>query len=307
MKTITRNTMLTLLALFLCSNAVVASAEVTVVAPTTDVGHELDLMAVSEIFKDTDNLEAFEWAINDPQIGVNNLDLDNNGLVDYLRVVEEVIGTTHVIIIQAALGDNDYQDVATIQVEQTNDQFQVQIHGHEVIYGPEYYVVPTHVHVHTWPIITWITRPLYRPYRSVYYWGYYPRLWKPWRPVHISVYRPKVIKYTGRNAFVVTKTRRVKPVTRVVYKPRTSTKVSKSLHVSKTTRANGTTTTRVGVKKTTTKANGTQVTKKAGVSKTRNKNTGTTTVKKGKQKTKTNKKGQKTKVKKTKKVTHKKK
>ncbi len=290
---------LLLLSLTFWVNSVFASTELTVVSPSTEVGHDLDLMAVGEIFKGTENLEAFEWAINDPQTGVNNLDLDNNGLVDYLRVVEEVTNGTHLIIIQATLAHNDYQDVATIQVERINEQYQVQIHGHEVIYGPEYYVVPTHVHVSAWPIITWITRPLYRPYKSVYYWGFYPRLWKPWRPVHISAYRPKVVRYTGRSTFVVTKTRRVKPVTRVVYKPRTSTKVSKSLHMSKTTRPNGTATTRVGVKKTTTKANGTKVTKKSGVSKTRNKNTGATTVKKSKQKTKTNSKGQKTKVKKT--------
>lgn len=283
--------------------ATAAATEVTVVTPESEVAHNLDLMAVSAIFQDADNLEDFERTINDPDTGINNLDLDDNGYVDYIRVVEEVVGDSHVIILQAALGEDEFQDVATIQVTQSNDQYQMQIHGHEVVYGPEYYVVPTQVHVHTWPIIAWMYRPLYQPYRSVYYWGVYPRWWQPWRPVHINVYRPRVVHYTGRHAFVVSKTHRITPVKRVVYQPRTSTKVSKTVHVSKTTRANGTTTTRVGVKKTATKPNGTTVTHKKGASKTHNKNTGTTTVKKGKSKTKTNDKGQKSKVKKTKKTT----
>jgi hypothetical protein len=290
--------------LFLLTLSGLAKADTTVVAPVSGAAYGLDLMAVSELFKDTPNLEAFEQAINDPDTGINNLDLDANGEVDFIRVVSEVVGQTHVIILQAALGVDEFQDVATIEVEPSDDQYKLHIHGHEVIYGPNFYVVPTHVHVATWPIIGWLYRPAFRPYRSVYYYGYYPRWWRPFRPMHIDVYRTRTVKLTTRNTFVVSKTRVVKPVTRVVYKPRTSTKVSKSLHVSKTTRANGSSTKRVGVKTTATGPRGNTVTRKKGVSKTARAD-GSTTVKKGKQKTRVKKNGDKTKVKKTKK-THKK-
>ncbi|WP_223789614.1 hypothetical protein [Marinicella meishanensis] len=301
-----RNVQLIIFSLACWAATASTATEVAVVTPSSEVAHDLDLMAVSAVFKDTENLEAFERAINDPANGINNLDLDDNGYVDYIRVVSEVVGSTHVIILQAALGADEFQDVATIEVTQANDQYQMQIHGHEVVYGPDYYVVPAQVHVHTWPIIAWIYRPAYRPYRSVYYWGYHPKWWQPWRPVHFNVYRSKVLTYTGRSTFVVSKTHHFKPVQRVVYKPRTSSKVSRSFHVSKTNRANGSSTTRVGVKKTTTRADGTHVTKKKGVSKTNNRGKGTTTVKKGQVKTKTNNKGQQTKVKKTQKTTRKK-
>jgi hypothetical protein len=287
--------------LFLLTLSGLSKADTTVVAPVSGAAYGLDLMAVSELFKDTPDLEAFEQAINDPDNGINNLDLDANGEVDFIRVVSEVVGQTHVIILQAALGVDEFQDVATIEVEPSDDQYKLHIHGHEVIYGPDYYVVPAHVHVATWPIIGWLYRPAYRPYRSVYYYGYYPRWWRPFRPLHIDVYRTRTVRFTTRNTFVVSKTRTVRPVKRVVYKPSTSTKVSKSLQVSKTTRANGSTTKRVGVKTTATGPRGNTVTRKKGVSKTTRAD-GSTTVKKGKQKTRVNKNGDKTKVKKTKKT-----
>lgn len=290
--------------LLVVAGYVTAETEVNIVSPSSEVAHDLDLQAVSTIFQETENLEAFERTLNDPDNGINNLDLDQDGYVDYIRVVEEVVGNSHVVILQAALGDDEFQDVATIQVTKSADKYQMQIHGHEVIYGPNFYLAPNHIHVHSWPVINWIYRPVYRPYRSAYYWGYYPKWWKPWRPVHIDVYRPRVLKYNNRHSFVISRTHHIAPVKRVVYKPRTSSKVNKTVHVSKTTRHNGTTTTRVGVKKTTTRPNGTTVTRKKGVSKT-NKNNGTTTVKKGKSKTKTSKDGKKTKVKKTQKTTRK--
>jgi hypothetical protein len=283
----------------MCLTLKVANADTTVVAPVSEAAYGLDLMAVSEVFKDSPDLEAFERTINDPDNGINNLDLDGNGEVDFIRVVEEVVGDSHVIILQAALDVDEFQDVATIEVEQSGERYDLHIHGHEVIYGPDYYVVPGHVHVHSWPIIAWIYRPLYRPYRSVFYYSHYPRWWRPFRPVTVNVYRTKTVRYTGRNTFVVTKTRRVKPVKRVVYQPRTSNKV---VTVSKTTGPRGNTTKQVGVRSTTKKANGDTVTRKKSVSKTTNQRTGNTTVKKSKEKTKVKRNGEKTKVKKTKKT-----
>lgn len=246
--------------LVLTTSYTLADPDVTVVAPSSAAAEGLDLMAVSELFKESENLEAFERSLNDPDNGINNLDLDGNGDVDFIRVVEEVAGDSHVIILQVALDVDEFQDVATIEVEKTGSDYNMQIHGHELIYGPDYYIVPTHIHIHAWPIISWIYRPVYRPYRSTFYFGFYPRWWRPYHPVHVSVYRTRTVHYTTHNTFVITKNRRVVPVKRVVYKPRTSNKVNKNLYMKKTTRANGG-----------------KVTKKKTVSKTR--------VKKGKKKT----------------------
>jgi len=219
--------------------------KVTIVTPTSEAAEGLDLNVVSELFKDSKNLEEFEKALNDPETGVNNLDLDENGEVDFIRVVEETADDTRLIILQVPLGDEEFQDIATIEVEKGGDEeYNLQVHGNEDIYGVDYYVAPTVVHIHTWPIIVWLYGPVYHPYRSVYYWGHYPHWWRPYHPVTVNVYHTRTVRYRAHATFSVTKTSRVRTVSRVKYQPRSSTLVKKS-----TTK----TTIRKGGKKTTIK------------------------------------------------------
>lgn len=221
-----------LLVLLVGFSFVSAQENITIVTPTTEVAEWLDLHAVAEIFKDAENIEDFERDLNDPELGINNLDLDEDGYVDYIRVVEQITDYTHLIILQVLLGEDEYQDIATIEIEKTeDDEYNLQVHGNEVFYGDDYYVTPRYVHVYRWPIITWIYRPVYRPYRSVYYFGYYPRWWKPYRHVTHHVYQTRTVRYTRRATFKVTRVSRVKTVHRVKYKPRSSTLVSKNVKV----------------------------------------------------------------------------
>ncbi len=234
----------------------------------------LDLHAVGELFKDSNNLEHFEENLNAPENGINNLDLDKNGEVDYIRVEEQVAGDTHLIVLQTQFAADDFQDVATIAVEKEDaEKYKMQIQGDPAIYGANYYVVPAAVNIGTWSVVRWIYRPAYRPYRSVFGWRVYPSWWRVRRPVTVNVYRTRTVNYIGKRNFVATKTVRVKSVTKVNYRPRTSTVVKKKTTVVK---KGNTTVVKGGVKKT--NANG-------------------TTVKKGVKKTTTTKKGTKTKTK----------
>jgi hypothetical protein len=219
--------------LFLLAGTAFPQEVETVTAKHADIGEGLDLQAVSELFKDSKNLEEFEQSLNDPDVGINNLDLDDNGEVDFIRVVEEVADDTHVIILQALLGEDEIQDVATIEMEKSDeDEVNLQVHGNEDIYGSDYYVAPSVVHVHTWPVVRWVYRPGYRPYRSVYRFGAYPRWWKPYRHVTVTVYRPRISRWTGRKHFVVTRKSRVRTVHRVHYRPHRSVKVTRVRRVS---------------------------------------------------------------------------
>ena len=221
-----------MLLLLTVSHLVSAQEDITIVAPTSEVAEDLDLHAVAELFKDSKNLEEFEKALNDPEIGINNLDLDGDGYVDYIRVVEQISDYTHVIILQVPLGEDEFQDVATIEIEKTGDEdYNMQVHGNEVLYGVDYYVSPVYVHIYRWPIIPWIFRPVYRPYWSVFYFGYYPRWWNPYRPVAVPVYRTRTVRYTRRGTFEMTRVSRVKTVHKVNYKPRTSDLVKKNVKV----------------------------------------------------------------------------
>ncbi len=211
------------------------SQDVTVVAPTSEAAEGLDLQAVAELFKDSKDLETFEKKLNDPDLGINNLDLDNNGEIDFIRVVEEVGDDAHVIILQVPLAKDQYQDVATIEVEKNDtENYNMQVRGNVLIYGPDYYITPIHVHVHTWHIIPWIFHPRYHPYRSLFYFGNYPPWWRPWKPVHLNVYRTRVVKINVSASFQITKTSHVTRVTKVNYKPSSSTLVKKQTSVTRT-------------------------------------------------------------------------
>jgi len=229
-------------------------------------------------------MEAFEKALNDPETGINNLDLNADGDADFIRVVEQADGDARLIILQVPLAENEFQDVATIEVEKTaDDEYNMQLHGNHIIYGYDYYVAPAHVHIHAWPIISWMYGPVYRPYRSVFRIGFYPRWYRTYRPVSLTVYRTRTVRFTSRTTFSVRNTSRVRSVSKINYKPRSSTLVKKKMKV--TVGANG------KVRKTT-------VTK--AVKKTKNPKTGKTTVKKGSKRTTKTKGRKKTTVKKTK-------
>jgi len=298
----------------------VFSQDVTVVAPTSEAADGLDLQAVAELFKDAKDLEEFEKSLNDPEVGVNNLDLDDNGDVDFIRVVEEASDDAHLIVLQVPLGDNEFQDVATIEVEKNGEEdYNMQVRGNEVIYGADYYVAPVHVHVHTWPIIGWMFRPVYHPYRSAFYFGFHPVWWRPWRPVHVDVYRVRTVKIRTSATFSVTRTTRVTRVTKVNYRPASSTLVKKQTRVTRTgdgdvTKAGHTSRTTThpsgktvevekGGRRTYDAETGDKTTVKAGKVEVTNPKTGKETTIKGAKKTKTTDDGKKTTTVKAKKTT----
>jgi len=221
-----------LLATMTVFGALSAQEEISVSATTSEAADGLDLAAVGQLFKDSENLEAFEKALNDSATGVNNLDLDGDGKVDFIRVVEETAEGVHLIILQVPVAQDEFQDVATIEVEKTGeDQVNMQVHGNDILYGPDYFVTVSDVHIHHWPIIALIYRPAYRPYRSVFHFGLYPRWWRPRAIVAVHVYRGRTVRIAGRNAFTVVRTTRVTRVAKVHYVPRTSPVVVKRVKV----------------------------------------------------------------------------
>lgn len=273
-----------ILAALFCAASLVSnsafSQDVTVVESSSDAAEGLDLQAVAELFKDAKDLEDFEKSLNDTTSGVNNLDLDDNGEVDFIRVMEESADDARVIVLQVALGENEFQDVATIEVEKKDEEdYDMQVRGNEVIYGPDYYIAPVEVHVHPWPIFGWLYRPVYHPFRSTFYFGFYPNWWHPWRAVHVNVYRTRTVRFTTRATFHVAHVTRVTRVTKVNYHAHSSTLVKKQTHVSRNGHERTTTvkagkvevhnpktgkeTTVKGVKKTTKTEHGTKTTVKA--------------------------------------------
>ncbi len=200
--------------------------EVTIVSPATEAGEDLDLYAVAELFREAETVEAFEKALNDSANGINNLDLAGDGSVDYIHVVDNTEGNTHILVLQVALAEDDYQDVATIEIEKKGEEeVDLQVVGNEEIYGEDYVVEPdqssvTVVHVHTWPVIRFMFGPGYRPWRSPCGWKRYPTWWRPWHHVPVATYRARTVRWTRHATFRHTQKRRIKRSH--VYKPRSS-------------------------------------------------------------------------------------
>ena len=165
-----------------------AQEKTTVTAKNSDISDNLDLRAVATVFGDASNLEDFERRLNDPKTQISNLDLNNDNYVDYLRVIETVEGNVHLVVVQAVLEKDVFQDVATIEVERdSNNRVQVQVVGDVYMYGTNYIYEPVYVHT---PIIYttfWVRN--YHPYYSSWYWGYYPSYYSYWNPFPIFRYR----------------------------------------------------------------------------------------------------------------------
>ncbi|WP_428229698.1 hypothetical protein [Flavobacterium sp.] len=189
-------------------------------------GDNLSLYAVLDIFQKSKTLEDFEKALNDPDNKVNNMDLNNDGEIDYIEVESHKEGNTHVIVLQVAVNDKETQDVAVIEVDKDKkNNIHVQVIGDEDLYGKNYIVEPADTNVSgtpnpgykgsttvivnnnttnnyntttspdyatasvsAWPVVLFLFSPIYVAYRSPWHWGYYPPYWRPWRPVYYHDY-----------------------------------------------------------------------------------------------------------------------
>lgn len=181
--------------LFLAAYVTSYAQDVTTVdAMSQEISENLNLEAVASIFGDSKDLEDFENKLNDPNKQISNLDLDQDGSVDYLRVVETAENDTHLIVVQAVLGEDIYQDVATIEVEKDNTgQTRVQVVGDVYLYGTAYIIEPVYVHRPLIFSIFWSS--YYTPYHSAYYWEFYPYHFHFWKPLPVYGYKKHVHGY----------------------------------------------------------------------------------------------------------------
>jgi len=170
----------------------------TIYAQNDNISQDLNLDAVASIFGLSSDLEDFEYRLNDPEAQISNLDINEDGYVDYLRVLETARGSTRRILIEAVLDQDVYQDVATIIVERDSYQHTtVEIVGDSYIYGSDYIVEPAYSYT---PIIYtyfW-SRGYYRTYRSRYSWGYYPKRYRRWRPHPTPYYHKHIYDHIDR-------------------------------------------------------------------------------------------------------------
>jgi len=174
-------------------------------------GDNFNLYAVLDVFQKSKTLEDFEREINSRDSNINNLDLNNDGYVDYISVISYNEGHFYSIVLRDSFGVDDFQDVAVIEVSKNNaGKVLIQVIGDEALYGENYIVEPSSgygqgtpnpgytggetvivnnysspnvVFVNDWPIVISLFSPSFSLYISPWYWGYYPVYWSPWAPI----------------------------------------------------------------------------------------------------------------------------
>ena len=180
-------------------------------------GDNLNLYAVLKLFQESETLEGFERKLNEENSEINNLDLNGDNQIDYIRVEDNVEGNLHTISLKVAVSETEDQDVAAFYVEKKDDgEIWIQLVGDEDLYGKDYIIEPNSqsgtvsetpnpgytgnrevqqaavqqnvTYVSNWPVIQFIFVPRYVIWRSPWRWHYYPSYWRPWRPRYWHYY-----------------------------------------------------------------------------------------------------------------------
>jgi len=180
-------------------------------------GDNLDLYAVLDLFQKSKTIEEFEKSLNLEKTAINNLDLDLDNKVDFIKVVTKKEGDDFSFILQVAVSKTETQDVAVILVSKDEKKkITMQIVGDKDLYGKDYIVElkesttpavtanpgyrgtdtvvvsapakTTVVVVESAPIVQYVYSPAYVPYVPPYYYGYYPPYFAAFTVMAVGMY-----------------------------------------------------------------------------------------------------------------------
>ncbi len=208
--------------------------------PTGLPGDNFDLQGALQMFQKATSPEDFEKLLNTADNSVNNLDLNEDGETDYVKVIDKSDNEVHAFVLQVPVSETENQDIAVIELEKTgNETATIQIVGDEDIYGEQvisepdggtadnsiiqdwsnmnvahsgpYYspesVSGVIVNVWFWPSVRFVFAPAYRPWASPWRWRHYPIWWHTWKPLAWNTWHPHRMVY-HRN-FVIVRTNRI--------------------------------------------------------------------------------------------------
>jgi hypothetical protein len=179
-------------------------------------GDNLDLYAVLDLFQKSKTIEDFEKSLNLEKTAINNLDLNLDKKVDFIKVVTKKNGDDFTFILQDAVSEKETQDVAVILVSKDKDKkVTMQIVGDPELYGKNYIVEPkpatpaatanpgytgtdplkapvpvntTTVVVESSPVVVYMYSPAYVPYVPPYHYAYYPPYFAAVTVIAVGVY-----------------------------------------------------------------------------------------------------------------------
>ena len=158
------------------------------VQTVTAAADGLDLRAVGALVKKAKDGEDLERLLNDKNEGINNLDLNEDDKVDYIKVTEYGDDKVKGFSLTAEPEKGEEQEVATIEIEKSDSEnANVQVQGNQQIYGNNHYY-RSHFPVGSFLLWSYLLRP-HPFYASPWGYGYYPSYHRPYSRVSTTTYR----------------------------------------------------------------------------------------------------------------------
>ena len=99
----------------------------------------LNLDATTELAKKAKDAADFERLLNSQTEAINNIDLNDDGKVDYIKVTEYGSGEKRGFSLTDEISPGKIQEIATIDIQREADKATVQTTGNPSLYGPGSY------------------------------------------------------------------------------------------------------------------------------------------------------------------------
>jgi hypothetical protein len=168
-----------------------------------------DLLRIGPLIERSRNTQEFESYLNSRD-GINNLDLNGDGYVDYLSVDEYSDCNEFECgwSIYDRFGPDRGQEIATVVFYRDEPRYsgaRVLITGNDNLYGDNYYYETNWLDV-TLNVVSALFSPRRQMYRSAYYYDYYPPDYVVYEVVETPLYVSRIERLYPEPVFVFTST-----------------------------------------------------------------------------------------------------
>jgi len=168
----------------------------TTVTMNAEAKNGLDLEAVIPLVKNAKNAQELEQKLNEPG-GVNNLDLNEDDKVDFIKVDEYGDRDSWGFSLTTEPAPGEVQEIATIDIARQGENANIQVMGSPNIYGAGTGYFATSL-ITNMVIMSWLM-DFDRPrYRSSWGYGRYPGYYNRYSPVTYATYNSRTSSYKSR-------------------------------------------------------------------------------------------------------------
>jgi len=168
-------------------------SQVSVTPEVSNLGDNLNLQALGELVKNSTTAQDIEDKLNTTG-SINNLDLNNDGSVDYIKVTEYGDANKKGFSFTVDIAEGQTQEIATIEVAKGSNDAQINIQGNQQLYGNNNYY-QSRYSLTDMLILSYLFRP-HPYYHSPYYYGHYPSYYRSYRSTPYNSYRNRMVSTT---------------------------------------------------------------------------------------------------------------